>query len=315
MFNAASIHPREASQAASPPSIPSELSDVDESMSDVLFAILSRSSTPDSSVDSNGSDSSSDEFEQVASRSASSVSTERSLDDMDADDEQSSCDGCESSVDGSPRLPYHGNLTFEGNIWNEIAEDDDGVAEVNEGFRMLLEKERIRMEVEYRRRIQTRTSEEFKRKCTRLEVQYSGKIETRRTVEESIHDNNTHVPTPHSDADKVTKAPAEELPPSPSEWEGEEIATDDIDIGSPMSLDYFTDIPEPSSRFDNFASYNTNTPYQGLSQFRSYPPPRQTSSLSSDLHVQNPPHARTTPQLPLRYSLPSSRHHPYKRTP
>ncbi|KAG8716800.1 hypothetical protein FRC08_008779 [Ceratobasidium sp. 394] len=73
----------------------------------------------------------------------------------DADDERSPSDGRQSptGINGSPRFPYESKIIFEGNIWNEIAEADDGIDEViNSGFCALTERERIRLEQEYRRR-------------------------------------------------------------------------------------------------------------------------------------------------------------------
>ncbi|KAG8732657.1 hypothetical protein FRC10_000777 [Ceratobasidium sp. 414] len=133
-----------AFQAASPPDI-SEYSDGYESTSDddrptlnpdVLLDILSCLSSPDC-----GFRESEDDTSGIESDGAS-----------DADDERSSSDGYQSpfGINGSPRLSHEGKVIFEGNIWNEIAEADDGINEVNNGFCALIEQERIRLEEEYR---------------------------------------------------------------------------------------------------------------------------------------------------------------------
>ncbi|KAG8711538.1 hypothetical protein FRC09_020541 [Ceratobasidium sp. 395] len=133
------------SQAASFPSSPSELVDVDEPMSDVHPDISLHSSSSDSAIETESSDDESDSIivdggkhasDGHASITASVVSTDESLDGTNADDEESSSDGSESGLNGSPRLFYRGSLTFEGNDWNHMAEADDGISEVTEGFHM-----------------------------------------------------------------------------------------------------------------------------------------------------------------------------------
>ncbi|KAG8719470.1 hypothetical protein FRC09_011089 [Ceratobasidium sp. 395] len=215
-------------RSASPP--PSELADADESMSDLMSAILRSSSSEYSMSDSEDSESDSDYapgvHEDQASVVESIASTAENPDAINADDKEPSSDGFEYRPDGSPR----DSLTFEGNIWTNIAESDSGVAEVNEGFRIIFEQERIKLEVKFRRDTRMRTNEGSTRDHTcQLEVTYH--CSTGARAGELV--------VSRSDVQDAITPPVEELPSS--EPKRKERQVDNPEVGSPMSLDYFSE--------------------------------------------------------------------------
>ncbi|KAG8707973.1 hypothetical protein FRC09_001519 [Ceratobasidium sp. 395] len=221
------------SPAASPSSSSTELFDVDESMSDIMSAVLQRSSSPDYSTTSEESGS----FEEVeydgslaesivstvstASTEStvsieSTVSTKEALDE-DADNEQSSCDSYESSANGSPKIVYQGSLNFEGSISNETAEAEDGPnTEVDE--------------------VNTNVSASKSIIVAELERELTGYLEKIAFV--LREDENVFVTTT-SHMEEVINSPGEEH--MLSERMGQTTQVDDTDIGSPMSIDFLTE--------------------------------------------------------------------------
>ncbi|KAG8791221.1 hypothetical protein FRC12_009843 [Ceratobasidium sp. 428] len=232
-----------ASQTASPPSSPSKLTDADESMSDLMSAILRSSSPEYSTTDSEESESDSDyvfeEHEDHASVIESIASIVENPDSTtNADNNEPSSDGFESGFNGSPSPPYRDSFAFEGNIWTDIAESDNGVAEVNEGFRVIFEQERIKLEVNFRRDTKMRTNEESRRDPIRLEVIYHCSAGAQVCERSNNRDKDEHTVS-HSNTQDVIIRPGEELPSS--ELNQQEGQVDSPDIGSPMSLDYFNE--------------------------------------------------------------------------
>ncbi|KAG8790741.1 hypothetical protein FRC12_011145 [Ceratobasidium sp. 428] len=323
-----------ASQAASPSSPPAELFDVDESMSDIMSAILGRSSSPDYSTTSEESGGF-EEVEYGGSLVESIVSTEStastestvSIESIvpavsikstvsnkgtlngDADDEQSSSGGYES---GSPKTVYQSSLKIEGSISNESAEAEDGQStEVDENVRMLFEHENIRLEVDYRCKTGMRTNGVPQKDSICLEVTCYRKSETRASKKSNPREDENGLATATSHMEGVINSPVEEQ--ALSEPMGQVIQVNDPDIGSPMSIDFLTEYSTPSSppsiHGDNTVLNYLTTPSPAL------PNLDITTLIASGSSGLNSPHTHAHPTLPLRYSLPSSRHHPYKRTP
>ncbi|KAG8783876.1 hypothetical protein FRC12_019259 [Ceratobasidium sp. 428] len=324
-------------QAASPSSPSAELFDVDESMSDIMSAILQRSSSPDYSTTSEESGS----FEEVkydrslaksivSSKSTAStkstvsiesdistewtvliestVSTKETLNE-DADDEQSSSNSYESSVNRSPKIVYQGSLNFEGSISNEIAEGEDGPStKVDEGIHMLFEHERIRLKVDYHCRTGTPTDGVPRKDCICLEVKCYRKSETQASKKSKPREDENGFVTTTSHMEEVINSPGEEH--MLSERMGQTTQVNDTDIWSPMSIDFLTDTPSPPSiHGDNPFLNHLTTPSSAL------PNPDFSTLLALGSSSLNSPQTHAHPKLLLRYSLPSSRHHPYTQTP
>ncbi|KAG8778037.1 hypothetical protein FRC12_025208 [Ceratobasidium sp. 428] len=261
------------SPAASPSSSSTELFDVDESMSDIMSAVLQRSSSPDYSTTSEESGS----FEEVeydgslaesivstvstASTEStvsieSTVSTEEALDE-DADNEQSSCDSYESSANGSPKIVYQGSLNFEGSISNETAEAEDGPStEVDE--------------------VNTNVSASKSIIVAELERELTGYLEkiafVLRFIQNLCRSSSSDAPsredenvfvTTTSHMEEVINSPGEEH--MLSERMGQTTQVDDTDIGSPMSIDFLTDTPSPPCiHHDNPFLNHPTTPSSAL---------------------------------------------------
>ncbi|KAG8789103.1 hypothetical protein FRC12_013879 [Ceratobasidium sp. 428] len=284
------------SRAASPPGSPSEFANIDELMSDAHSNISLHLSSSNSGIETESSDDDSDSMiadegkhasDGHASITESIVLTDEHLDGTNADDEESSSDGSESGVNGSPRLFYRGSLSFEGNIWNHMAEADDGISEVNEGFHMRLIVSDLRWSIAglLKHGLRGRLGQ-----IVSL-LGYHTIIELRRKI-------TSYPNSPHSDRAEAVDPPETPL----DESEGEEIQIDNyLDIGSPMSLDLCTDDSDPGSSL-----------IQSSSEVSYYPATFPDLAFTSP--PQNPSRTRASPEFPHRYRLPSSRHHPYART-
>ncbi|KAG8717602.1 hypothetical protein FRC08_007127 [Ceratobasidium sp. 394] len=251
---------------------------------DLLLDILSYLSSPDSDFGDNDSE------DNTSGTDGAS----------DADDERSSCDGDLSGINGSPRFPHEGKIVFEGNIWNEIAEADDGINEVNEGFSALLERERIRLEEEHRRRDWLVSAEPNQDRETHDNSNAAGGLGSA-----SVHG-----------MEGVEGTLVEE--PPPCEYEDMDSLVGYPDLGSPMSLD-FTGTRTPLSPMDTsylgtpanpFCNRQASSAQPGIS----YPDPTQSPAPMAEFSARDTLHTRTHPELVLRHSPPDCRHHPYKRT-